>query len=468
MTPGFVDGHTHFAHVGARASAGAARRRRSPGTRRCARVADATPVQGWVLGQGWDANGWDEAPHRAPLDAVQPGPVYLDSLDVHAAWVNSAALRPPDRADDARPFGGRIVRDATGEPTGLLLERAVELVTRLLPRPPADRLDAALREAQAEAHRLGVTGIHDVEGDDALARLRAAWSGRAAPAARAVPPAGRLAPRTDPRRRAGAARAPSGSPLGGVKMFLDGSLGSRTAWMLRAVRGQPRPRHADHRRGGGGAAMRLAADAWDRRHRARHRRCGGASRARSHDCRSRGSRSRTASSTSSACTRPTSIARPARASWSRCSRPTCSPTSRWWTATGAGAAGGLLPSGRCSQRGTALVFGSDVPVASHRSARGRLRRAGAHGPRRRPAGGWRPEERLGFDEVRPRVHGGRGARRGHAAPAGHARAGDGCRPGGLGGRPGGGARATATRSARGGPAHGRRRRGRDAAVTGSH
>ena len=56
------------------------------------RVAAATPVQGWVLGQGWDANRWDDAPDRAALDAVQPGPVYLDSLDVHAAWVNSAAL----------------------------------------------------------------------------------------------------------------------------------------------------------------------------------------------------------------------------------------------------------------------------------------------------------------------------------------------------------------------------------------
>ena len=67
-------------------------------------------MQGWVVGQGWDANGWERAPDRAALDAVQPGPVYLDSLDVHAAWVNSAALAAAGIGRDTPdPFGGRIV-----------------------------------------------------------------------------------------------------------------------------------------------------------------------------------------------------------------------------------------------------------------------------------------------------------------------------------------------------------------------
>ena len=164
VTPGFVDGHTHFAHW-------ALNRRRVElaGTRTredvVARVASAVPVQGWVMGQGWDANGWATPPDRRALDRVQPGPVYLDSLDVHAAWVNSAALaaagitrHTPD------PYGGRFVRDAAGEPTGLLLERAVELMLPHLPEPPQDTLDDAILDAQREAHRLGVTGIHDVEG----------------------------------------------------------------------------------------------------------------------------------------------------------------------------------------------------------------------------------------------------------------------------------------------------------------
>src|SRR4051812_20571826 len=87
VTPGLVDGHTHFAMwaLGRRQVqlAGAGSRSEAVG-----RVSAAAPVQGWVLGQGWDANGWNEPPDRQALDPVQPGPVYLDSLDVHAAWVN--------------------------------------------------------------------------------------------------------------------------------------------------------------------------------------------------------------------------------------------------------------------------------------------------------------------------------------------------------------------------------------------
>ena len=92
VTPGFVDGHTHFAlwALGRRRVQLAGALTRADAV---LRVAEAQPEQGWVLGQGWDANRWDEPPHRTALDAVQAGPVYLDSLDVHAAWVNTAALR---------------------------------------------------------------------------------------------------------------------------------------------------------------------------------------------------------------------------------------------------------------------------------------------------------------------------------------------------------------------------------------
>ena len=115
VTPGFVDGHTHFALWALNrrrvqlAGAQDARGRLAP-------VAAASPVQGWVIGQGWDANGWPVAPERSALDAVQRSPVYLDSLDVHAAWVNSAALAaagitrdtagPIRRTDRARRRGG--------------------------------------------------------------------------------------------------------------------------------------------------------------------------------------------------------------------------------------------------------------------------------------------------------------------------------------------------------------------------
>jgi predicted amidohydrolase YtcJ len=172
VTPGLVDGHTHFGmwSLNRRRVQLADTRSREDALRR---IALAKPVQGWVLGQGWNANRWELPPDRWSLDAIQPGPVYLDSLDVHAAWVNSAALALAqiDRATPD-PFGGRIVRDAAGEPTGLLLERAVDLVARRLPLPPAQDLDDAILEAQAEAHRLGLTGIQDVESDLVLESFR--------------------------------------------------------------------------------------------------------------------------------------------------------------------------------------------------------------------------------------------------------------------------------------------------------
>jgi predicted amidohydrolase YtcJ len=397
VTPGFTDGHTHFAlwALGRHRVQLAGATTRTEAVRR---VAGAATEQGWVLGQGWDANGWDEPPHREPLDAVQPAPVYLDSLDVHAAWVNTAALRLARiGADTPDPPGGRIVRDASGEPTGLLLERAVELVTRVVPRAPADRLNQALLDAQAEAHRLGVTGIHDVEDEAAraaFARLDAAGQLRLRVLFHA--PVASLPALVRAGERSG-----TGSEwltLGGVKMFLDGSLGSRTAWMLRPYegsrdRGMPLTDSDEAAR-----AMRLAAehgiactvhaigDAAVRRaldlmaplpraaipHRIEHLQC----------------------------VDPADLDRAARAGIVASMQPAHLLTDiplvdRHWGARGAGAYAfrSLL------ERGTALVFGSDVPVASLDPREGvyaALDRTLADGS---PAAGWRPGERLAFSDV---------------------------------------------------------------------
>jgi predicted amidohydrolase YtcJ len=236
VTPGLVDGHTHFGMW-------ALNRRRldlkGVLTREeaIARVASARPVQGWILGQGWDANGWLRQPDRYSLDEVQRLPVYLDSLDVHAAWLNSAALEVAGISRDSPdPFGGRIVRDGSGNPTGLLLERAVELIAPALPQASESALDAALREAQTEAHRLGITGVHDVETMAILAgfeRLQDAGALRL----RVLfhPPVAALSHLISRGTRSG--QGSEWLSIGGVKIFLDGSLGSRTAWMLEPYSG---------------------------------------------------------------------------------------------------------------------------------------------------------------------------------------------------------------------------------------
>jgi predicted amidohydrolase YtcJ len=397
VTPGLVDGHTHLALW-------ALNRRRVElsGLRTreevIARVAAARPVQGWVIGQGWDANGWTSPPDRQALDQVQAGPVYLDSHDVHAVWLNSAALAAAGITRDLPdPYGGRIVRDAGGEPTGLLLERAVELVTPHLPEPPPDILDAALLEAQAEAHRFGVTGIHDVESMqvlEAFQRLEAA--GKLRLRVLFHPPASSLSGLISRGIRSG--QGSEWLAIGGVKLFLDGSLGSRTAWMLEPYagsrdRGMPITGEAEARQAmtaaaGAGIATTVHAigDAAVRRaldllaqlpapalpHRIEHFQC----------------------------VHPLDLERATRSGLVISMQPAHLLTDiplvdRHWGERGRGAYAfrSLL------QRGARLVFGSDVPVASLDPREGfyaALERKGFDGA---PANGWRPEEKLGFTDV---------------------------------------------------------------------
>jgi predicted amidohydrolase YtcJ len=396
-TPGFVDGHTHFAMW-----ALARRRVNLVGTRSLAeavdRVAKAPMSQGWVVGHGWDANGWAERPDRHALDRIHASPVYLDSLDVHAAWVNSAALAiarvTPDTPD---PPGGRIVRDAAGEPTGLLLERAVELVSRVVPPPSEQILDDALREAQAEAHRLGVTGIHDVEDQrawSAFRRLELAGDLRL----RVLfhPPVASLPDLVRRGQRSGTGSRWLG--MGGVKLFLDGSLCSRTAWMLEPYegsrdRGMPLAGRREVEeamctaaRNGiavtahaiGDAAVREALELLERLpraalpHRIEHFQC----------------------------IHPADLSRAARAGIVASMQPAHLLTDiplveRHWGARGRGAYAfrSLL------RRRTPLVFGSDVPVASIDPREGvyaALERKASDGT---PGAGWRPEEKLDFADV---------------------------------------------------------------------
>jgi hypothetical protein len=361
-------------------------------------VAAAPPVQGWVVGQGWDANGWDRVPDRAALDAVQAGPVYLDSLDVHAAWVNSAALSVAGISRETPdPFGGRIVRDGAGEPTGLLLERAVELMTPHLPEPPAEVLDAALRDAQAEAHRLGLTGIHNVEGDGALAAFEhLAAAGALRLRVLFHPPVTSLAALIDRGVRSG-----TGSPwlrIGGVKMFLDGSLGSRTAWMLEPYRGsrdRGMPITAAEEAAGamhaaaaaglasvvhaiGDAAVRRALDLMAPLprvgipHRIEHFQC----------------------------VHPEDLDRAAAAGLVVSMQPAHLLTDiplveRHWGDRGRGA----YAFQTLLRRGTPMVFGSDVPVASLDPREGLYAALERRSDAGVPAAGWRPEERLSFGEA---------------------------------------------------------------------
>jgi len=237
VTPGLTDAHVHLT------TWALARRRVDLNAARTldegvAAVAEAARSgEGWVRGLGWDRHRWGGLPTKEPLDRVCPDrPAFLQSHDIHGAWVNSEALRRCGiTRDTPDPAGGEIVRDAAGEPTGVLLEKAVRLVELKLPSESPEEVRSALLEAQAQAHRLGLTGVHSVEVTgledftamelDGVLRLRVLQT---------IP-----LPRLD--HAIGAAlRSGFGGAwlrIGGVKMFLDGALGSRTAWMREPFEG---------------------------------------------------------------------------------------------------------------------------------------------------------------------------------------------------------------------------------------
>ena len=202
-----------------------------------------TPAGQWVRGRGWDHSLWEGGafPTRADLDRIAPHhPVYLARKCGHAAWVNSRALALSGiTATTPDPPGGDIERDAaTGEPTGILKEQAMDLVHRLLQEPAPEETLAAVRAAMVNVHRLGIVGVHTMEGATALRAFQE------------LDAAGELQLRVlmqIPEDNLEAAiqtglQTGFGNPrlrIGGVKVFADGALGARTAYMLAPFEGEP-------------------------------------------------------------------------------------------------------------------------------------------------------------------------------------------------------------------------------------
>jgi predicted amidohydrolase YtcJ len=130
-----------------------------------------TPQGNWIRGHGWNQNVWGGVfPSKVDLDRVAPEhPVYLTAKSGHAAWANSFALKMVGiMSGTPNPTGGEIVHDAQGEPTGIFLEDAMELVSRIIPEPTVQQLAEALRDALPLFQRVGLTGVHDFDGARAL------------------------------------------------------------------------------------------------------------------------------------------------------------------------------------------------------------------------------------------------------------------------------------------------------------
>ena len=243
------------------------------------RVAQA-PSGEWITGQGWAQDLWPDRafPGKADLDAVAPlNPVYLSAKSGHAGWVNSAALAAAGISDATPdPEGGQIARDHTGAATGILLETAMDLVADCVPRPTADQLADMMRDAQALAHRCGLTMIHDFDDPSCLVALQILRE-RGELGLRAVKQVNQAwldaALESGIRRNFG----DDWLRIGALKLFADGALGPKTALMFEALQrraGQLRHARGRQRRDGGICQPRQRR--WSAIERTCYRRQGGA------------------------------------------------------------------------------------------------------------------------------------------------------------------------------------------------
>ncbi|MFL5403086.1 MAG: amidohydrolase [Gemmatimonadales bacterium] len=245
VTPGFTDGHVHLLSGGFQLARVKLRDVSSPQEfiRRLKEHAAALPPGEWITGGDWDHERWPGAPlpERSWIDSVTPNnPVFVNRVDGHASLANTAALRLAHltRTTPEVP-GGSIVRDPrTGEPTGVLKDNARDLVERVKPVPAPAQCDSALSRAMRWAAAHGVTAVSTVADDPGTLAIAESW--RELAALKRAHRNGTMLTRVSAyvsleawRAMADTLRAqgPGDDWLrsAGVKGFVDGSLGSKTA-----------------------------------------------------------------------------------------------------------------------------------------------------------------------------------------------------------------------------------------------
>lgn len=246
VTPGLIDAHSHLlgfaldlAHVDLRGAASF-----DEVVSRVQAAAAKAPAGQWLLGRGWDQNRWPgkQLPtHDALSRAVPAHPVYLVRIDGHAGLLNAAGMRAQGitRAT-ADPAGGRYLRDAAGEPTGLVLDRAKEEVETRLPEPALAQVLPLLREAAARCLAVGLTAVTDMGIDH---RGIAAYDAAIAQGGLGLRVAAFLTDQ-EPLLSEWFARgirvdADGRFEIRGVKMYADGALGSRGAALVEPYRDDP-------------------------------------------------------------------------------------------------------------------------------------------------------------------------------------------------------------------------------------
>ncbi len=237
MLPGFIDNHVHFI-TGGFYLLGIDLRPANSTTefKQILKNYSQKYPNKWITGGYWDHEKWEvkDLPTKKMIDeVVSQQPVFVDRLDGHMGVANSYALKLAGITKDTEsPDGGLIVKDPkTGEPTGVLKDNAMNLVTKFIPQPSADENYEALLAALDEAKRLGITSVQDITYADALTAFQKAkdedkltcriftrW------------PISDYHDHVDKNIKAG--YGDDYIRMGSLKAFADGSLGSSTAWFF--------------------------------------------------------------------------------------------------------------------------------------------------------------------------------------------------------------------------------------------
>ena len=245
LLPGFNDAHVHFSDGGAGLSAVQLTGVTSleEFVQRIAAYAAHAPKGEWIRNGYWDETKWSPAklPTRQDVDAATPdNPLILDRYDGHMVLANSKALalagitsKSPD------PPGGLIVRDAAGQPTGALKDAAIELLRRVVPPLDAAQRRRAIERGLQEAALRGVTSIQDMSLDygDLAVYSRLLEENKLSVRVYGAP----LISNVEDQAQLGLGHAFGGPSLriGALKMFADGSLGSRTAYFIQPYADEP-------------------------------------------------------------------------------------------------------------------------------------------------------------------------------------------------------------------------------------
>ena len=247
MLPGMIDAHVHvmgigfgqltldLSHTNSLDEALAA----------IAKFAAENPTRPWILGRGWNQEKWGlgRFPTAAELDAIVPDrPVWLSRVDGHASWANSEAIkRAGVTATTQEPTGGRIIRKpGSREPEGVFVDAAETLVNAVVPAPRAADRDVALRKAQELLLANGITAVADMgttvedwqtfrrAGDIGALKLRIMAYAASVEAMELIGGPGPTPWLYDDRLR-----------LNGIKLYLDGALGSRGATLKEPYHDEP-------------------------------------------------------------------------------------------------------------------------------------------------------------------------------------------------------------------------------------